>query len=160
VDGYQPATTVCRASAGQCDVAESCSGSSGACPADGFAPATTSCTGTSNGGACDGTDSCDGTGHCNDGYHPATTTSRASAGPGDGSAANGTVCTSDGSTCTNDVCSAGVCTHVSNGSCNSQITPTQVTCSQFAGGTAPDEPPGGYTVKGLNVNSVSPGVIF
>jgi hypothetical protein len=50
--------------------------------------------------------------------------------------------------------------HVPNGSCNAQITPTQVTCQQFAAGTAPDEPPGSYTVKGLNVNSVAPGVIF
>src|SRR5262245_48394068 len=67
VDGYQPATTICRAAAGQCDQAESCTGSSGACPADGFKPATTTCTGTSNGGACDGTDSCDGAGNCVDG---------------------------------------------------------------------------------------------
>jgi hypothetical protein len=51
------AGTVCRASAGQCDVAESCTGSSATCPADGFRASTTSCVGTSNGGACDGTDS-------------------------------------------------------------------------------------------------------
>jgi hypothetical protein len=84
----------------------------------------------------------------------------ASSCPADGSLPNGTTCSSDGSSCTNDVCSAGVCVHVSNGTCNSQITPTQTTCSQFASGTAPDEPAGGYTVKGLNVNGVSPGVIF
>jgi len=35
VDGYQPATTVCRPAVSQCDVAESCTGSSGTCPADG-----------------------------------------------------------------------------------------------------------------------------
>jgi len=49
---------------------------------------------------------------------------------------------------------------VPNGTCNAQVTPTATTCSQFASGTAPDEPPGGYTVKGLAVNGVSPGVIF
>jgi hypothetical protein len=174
-DGYKPSTTICRASAGQCDVAESCTGSTGSCPADGFAPSTTSCTGTSNGGACDGTDSCDGAGHCSDGYKPATTICRAAAGecdaaesctgtagacPADGSLPNGTTCSSDGTSCTDDVCSAGACVHVPNGTCNAQITPTQVTCQQFAAGTAPDEPPGGYTVKGLTVNSVAPGVIF
>src|SRR5207245_722728 len=55
------AGTVCRASAGQCDVAERCTGTSGVCPADAFASATTSCTGTSQGGACDGADHCSGT---------------------------------------------------------------------------------------------------
>jgi len=44
--------------------------------ASGFQPSTTTCTGTSNGGACDGTDSCDGAGHCVDGYLTATTTCR------------------------------------------------------------------------------------
>ena len=72
VDGYLAATSICRAAAGTCDVAESCTGSSGACPADGFRPNTTSCVGTSNGGACDGTDSCDGSGNCVDGYLTAT----------------------------------------------------------------------------------------
>jgi hypothetical protein len=36
-------TTECRALAGQCDVAESCTGSTAACPADVFAPPTQSC---------------------------------------------------------------------------------------------------------------------
>src|SRR5262249_22762624 len=79
-DGSKRSTTTCRASAGQCDVAESCTGTSGACPPDGFASSTTPCTGTSNGGACDGTDSCDGAGKCVDGFKPSTTTCRASAG--------------------------------------------------------------------------------
>ena len=81
VDGFLTATTTCRASAGQCDVAESCTGSSGACPADGFQPSTTPCVGTSNGGVCDGTDSCSGTANrCVDGYLPQTTICRTSAG--------------------------------------------------------------------------------
>src|SRR5436190_11629435 len=53
VDVVEPATTTCRASAGQCDVAEMCTGSSGACPADGFESSSTSCTGASQGGAGD-----------------------------------------------------------------------------------------------------------
>ena len=72
--------TECRPSAGQCDVAESCTGASGACPANGFQPNTTSCVGTSNGDACDGTDSCDGAGNCDDGYLASTSTCRPSAG--------------------------------------------------------------------------------
>ncbi len=41
--GFLPATTVCRAAAGDCDLAESCSGTAAACPANGYAPATTVC---------------------------------------------------------------------------------------------------------------------
>src|SRR5262249_18518477 len=80
VDGYQPATTTGRPATGECELAESCRGTSGACPADAFKPSTTSCTGTSNGGPCDATDSCDGAGHCVDGYQPATTTCRPATG--------------------------------------------------------------------------------
>ncbi|HEV8200693.1 MAG TPA: hypothetical protein VGS03_11790, partial [Candidatus Polarisedimenticolia bacterium] len=127
-DGYLTATTICRASAGQCDVAESCSGTSGACPDDGFQPETTTCTGTSNGGACDGTDSCDGHGACKDGYLTATTICRASAGqcdvaesctgtsgacPADGFASETTSCvgTSNGGACdgTDSCDGAGAC---------------------------------------------------
>src|SRR5262249_16202968 len=72
--------------------------------------------GTSNGGACDGTDSCDGAGKCVDGFKPSTTTCRESAGrrdvaegcrgtsgacPADGFAASTTPCTgtSNGGAC-------------------------------------------------------------
>src|SRR5262249_34062793 len=37
------AGTVCRAAAGVCDVAETCTGSSSACPSDGYASASTVC---------------------------------------------------------------------------------------------------------------------
>src|SRR5439155_75556 len=80
VDAFQPATTTCRPAAGQCDVAESCTGSSGACPADAFAPSTTSCTGSSNGDACDNDagDHCSGTANsCVDAFRPAAFTCRA-----------------------------------------------------------------------------------
>src|SRR5206468_5739551 len=83
VDVFAPATTVCRASAGQCDVAETCTGTSGTCPAVGFASASTSCTGASQGGACDGADHCSGTANsCVDVFAPATTVCRASRSEG------------------------------------------------------------------------------
>ncbi|OQR81999.1 hypothetical protein ACHHYP_16393, partial [Achlya hypogyna] len=66
----------------ECDVAERCTGSSGACPADTFAPSTTKCTGTCNGNPCDGQDYCDGNGNCVDNYLP-----------------SGTVCGTTGNTC-------------------------------------------------------------
>ena len=81
VTGFQPNTTICRISAGQCDIAESCTGTSATCPTDAFQPATTACTGTSNGGPCDGTDSCSGTANtCVDGFQSSTTTCRISGG--------------------------------------------------------------------------------
>ena len=39
----QPAGTMCRASAGPCDVAETCDGTNPECPPDALAPATTTC---------------------------------------------------------------------------------------------------------------------
>jgi hypothetical protein len=79
-------------------VAESCTGSSGSCPADGFQTATTACVGTSNGGACDGTDSCNGAGNCVDGYLASTTTCRPSAGQCDEAES----CTGTSGTCPAD----------------------------------------------------------
>jgi hypothetical protein len=145
VDGFSPATTVCRASAGQCDVAESCTGSSGACPADGFQPQTTTCVGTSNGGACDGTDSCDGSGTCVDGFSPATTICRASAGqcdvaesctgssgscPANGFAPATTTCvgSSNGGACDGtDSCDG-------SGTCVDGFSPATTICRPAAGG--------------------------
>src|SRR5205814_3102172 len=77
------AGTVCRAAAGLCDVAETCTGSSPACPADGFAANTTSCTGTSQSGACDNdaADHCTGSSNtCVDAYKSSSTVCRSSAG--------------------------------------------------------------------------------
>jgi hypothetical protein len=53
------AMTVCRASAGQCDVAESCTGTSSTCPADGFVASGTQC--RASAGVCDVAESCTGT---------------------------------------------------------------------------------------------------
>jgi hypothetical protein len=57
----EPSTTVCRASAGDCDVAESCDGVSDLCPANGFAPSTTTC---DDGNFCSAEDQCNGGGLC------------------------------------------------------------------------------------------------
>ena len=146
VDGFKPSTTVCRPSTGQCDVAESCTGTSGACPPDRFQPSTTTCTGTSNGGVCDGTDSCDGAGHCVDGFKPSTTVCR----PSTGSCDIAESCTGSSGSCPPDT---------TNPTCT-QITPTQVSCSLFSSGKAPDEVSGGYNTKTNIVNSVNPGVMF
>src|SRR5207249_2741076 len=53
----QPAGTVCRAAVSECDVAETCTGSSTSCPADVVMPAGTACTADTN--ACT-FDECDG----------------------------------------------------------------------------------------------------
>src|SRR5213594_4179010 len=83
VDVFQSSTFVCRASAGQCDVAETCTGTSATCPGDGFASDTTSCMGASQGGACDNdaADHCTGTSNtCVDAFKSSTFVCRASAG--------------------------------------------------------------------------------
>jgi hypothetical protein len=56
------AGTVCRAAAGACDVAEVCSGSSAACPADVRKPAGTVCRAAA--GACDVAETCAGSAQC------------------------------------------------------------------------------------------------
>jgi len=52
-------TSVCRPAAGPCDVAESCDGVSDDCPADAFQPATVACRAAA--GVCDVAETCDGT---------------------------------------------------------------------------------------------------
>src|SRR5206468_9052912 len=90
--------TVCRAAAGACDVAESCTGTSSTCPADGFASSGTVCRAAVN--ECDLADTCTGTSvSC----------------PPDAVQPAGTACTDDGNVCTSDVCNgtagAPACTH-------------------------------------------------
>ncbi len=82
VDVFQASTFTCRADAGQCDVAETCTGTSGTCPADAVEPSTTTCSGTST-GACDydAADHCSGTTTaCVDVFQASTFTCRADAG--------------------------------------------------------------------------------
>jgi hypothetical protein len=56
-DALSPASTTCRAATGTCDVAETCTGSSPACPPDVTQPDGTSC---NDGTSCTGPDSCQG----------------------------------------------------------------------------------------------------
>jgi hypothetical protein len=57
---YVAGGTVCRAAAGTCDLAENCTGSSGACPADRFASSTQIC--RTGAGTCNPPESCSGSG--------------------------------------------------------------------------------------------------
>ncbi len=60
--------TVCRPAAdAECDIAETCTGSSATCPDDEFATINTPC-GDSTSGECDDADACNGLGACDPGY--------------------------------------------------------------------------------------------
>ena len=108
---YESASTVCRASSGACDVAETCTGTGATCPADSV---------RSNGyvcavktGQCDANDTCDGTTKsCNEAY-----------------ASSGTSC-NDGLFCNIDeTCNgAGACTGGSARSCSGNNIAGIATC--------------------------------
>jgi uncharacterized repeat protein (TIGR01451 family) len=117
------AGAVCRASAGACDVAETCSGSSTTCPADGRVASGSVCRAAN--GACDVAETCNGINAAcpNDGFSPALTSCRAATGqcdvaevctglsatcPVDTQKPNGTSC-SDGNLCATDSCQGGSC---------------------------------------------------
>jgi hypothetical protein len=122
--GPVAAGTVCRASTGACDAAESCDGTSLSCPADALAPSGTVCRAAA--GACDVAEACDGVSAAcpADGFAALGTLCRAAAGPcdvaeactgssaacpADASAADGAAC-DDGSACTlSDTCQSGAC---------------------------------------------------
>src|SRR5947208_1688132 len=118
--------TICRAAANECDVAESCTGSSATCPGDTVKAAGTAC--TDDGNPCT-TDLCDGTSvTCT---HPAgnagaecravagecdvaeTCTGTSTTCPTNAFKVNGTACTDDGNVCTRDICNgtSATCTH-------------------------------------------------
>jgi hypothetical protein len=117
----QPAGTVCRAAASDCDLAETCSGSS-LCPANVFKANGSAC--TSDGNPCT-VDQC-ASGSCT---HPAgnagtecraavnecdiaeTCSGTSATCPTNGYKSNGAACTDDGNVCTLDECNAGVCGH-------------------------------------------------
>ncbi len=111
---YVAAGTVCRPSAGVCDVAETCTGSSGDCPADGFAGPATVC--RPSAGPCDVAENCTGMGpDCPaDGFAGPATVCRPSAGPCDvaeNCTGMGAACPADGFAPSSQVCRppAGVC---------------------------------------------------
>jgi hypothetical protein len=57
-DAKKPSTTVCRSSAGVCDVADNCTGTTDVCPTDVFKPSSTVC--RSAAGDCDAVENCTG----------------------------------------------------------------------------------------------------
>jgi cysteine-rich repeat protein len=116
---FVPATTTCRPPAGPCDIAENCTGSSAACPADAFAASTVPCRPST--GICDPAENCTGVSPAcpADIFLPSTTVCRAAAGecdvaesctgtagacPADQKKPNATACTDDGNPCTLDQC--------------------------------------------------------
>src|SRR5204863_371313 len=77
---FSSTSTVCRAAAaGVCDVAETCTGASAACPADGFASTSVVCRGSA--GICDTAENCTGTSNAcpADSFVSSTTVCRAAA---------------------------------------------------------------------------------
>ena len=121
------AGTVCRASAGVCDVAETCNGSSLACPSNGFQPSGSTC--RPSAGDCDVAEACTGTSaSCpTDAFKSSSTTCRASAGDCDvaeNCSGTGASCPADSFKSSSTTCraSAGVCDVAEN--CNG----TSATC--------------------------------
>jgi len=150
VDEYQLASVTCRSDSGQCDVAELCTGASGACPADAFEPNTTPCTGSSQGGVCDddAADVCSGTADtCVDAYEAASFVCRSATGqcdvaeqctgasgscPVDAFEPNTTPCTgsSQGDVCDDDA--ADVCSGTAD-TCVDAFQAASVVCRTDAG---------------------------
>ena len=123
-DALVPNGTQCRASAGVCNSAESCTGSAAACPADGFLSAATVC--RAAGGVCDAAENCTGSGAAcpGDNKLPSSTICRAAAGqcdlaencdgstnacPANAFKPNGTSCNSGDICAVPDQCTAGTC---------------------------------------------------
>lgn len=109
------AGTECRASAGTCDVAEACDGSSPTCPVNGFAAATTEC--RASGGDCDEAETCTGaSATCPiDKFLPSTTQCRASSDVCDVAED----CTGAAATCPNDaVASSATVCRAADGDCD------------------------------------------
>lgn len=135
-----PAGSECRAAIGACDIAETCDGSSTACPANVFVGAGSAC-GDPSDSFCTDPDTCDGAGACQPNHVPPLTLCRASTQecdaaeycddgvcPTDVPASFGFPCSSDGNQCTDDVCDgAGTCEHFSNfGFCDDGNACTQI----------------------------------
>jgi hypothetical protein len=115
VDGTcapRAAGTVCRAATGACDVAETCTGSAAACPADHLAAAGTVC--RSAAGACDAAETCTGS---------------SAACPADHLAAAGTVCRSAAGDCD----AAETCTGSSAACPADRLEPAGEVCRPAAG---------------------------
>jgi len=123
-----PSGTLCRASAGVCDVAETCSGSSTTCPADGFQSSTTIC--RASAGQCDVAESCTGSSVAcpGDGFASATT---ACVGSSNGGACDGTdSCSGTANTCVDGFLASTTICRASAGQCDvaESCSGTSVAC--------------------------------
>ena len=117
-----PSTAVCRAAAGICDVAETCTGSSPTCPANVLKPTSTVCRAAA--GLCDVAETCTGiSAACPaDLVEPAGTVCRAASGECDLAelCAGAATCPADlhkpnGAPCSAGLCSAGSCVPAPDG---------------------------------------------
>ncbi|MCX6709604.1 MAG: hypothetical protein NTV63_01450, partial [Candidatus Woesearchaeota archaeon] len=95
---FKTSATTCRISAGDCDVAEACTGSSAACPTDGVQPTTYVC--RASAGVCDKMENCDGSSATcpTDTFQSHTTICKAAAGVCDVAEA----CTGSSAACPSD----------------------------------------------------------
>ncbi len=154
IDGtcsFLPASVVCRAKNGVCDIAEMCTGSAALCPSvDNVEPATTIC--RAKVGDCDIADACDGTTKpCpTDVVEPVTTICRAKVGDCDiADACDGTTkpCPTDvvetlGTVCRMalDICDAAeVCTGASTACPSDVFEPNTTICRPSLGDCDPEE---------------------
>jgi hypothetical protein len=138
-------TAVCRPSAGDCDVPESCDGVNDDCPADAFAPSSTVC--RPDAGDCDVAETCIGSSAICPADAKSTSECRAAVGvcdvaevcdgvsddcPPAALQPDGTVCDdSDGCT-TDDICTAGIC-----GGVPSVVCPACEACEPLFGSCVP-----------------------
>ena len=150
-----PSTTVCRASSGACDVAETCNGTSLSCPTDAVAALGTVCRAAA--GTCDVPETCDGTTKAcpADGFAPSTTVCRASTGTCDAAeTCTGTsaACPADGFAPTTTVCrpAAGGCDVAETCTGTSSILP-----AGRAGGGGGGLPTGGEHLRWPNLRGSS-----
>jgi hypothetical protein len=132
------ASAVCRAAAGECDLAETCAGSGGACPVDAFKANGTSC---NDGNACTTNDICS-FGQCAgapdthqircDDHNPCTDDG---CSPTSGCVhINNTVSCNDGNACSsNDKCSGGSCVAGAATNCDDANPCTDDSCSAPSG---------------------------
>ncbi|MBI3248433.1 MAG: SBBP repeat-containing protein [Deltaproteobacteria bacterium] len=110
------AGTECRADAGVCDVAETCTGSSGTCPADAFASSATVCRSAND--VCDVSENCTGSGvNC----------------PSDGFATAGTACGGSDAACDAlDTCNG-------SGACVDNLDASGTVCNPGSGVCDPND---------------------
>jgi cysteine-rich repeat protein len=134
---FESAATVCRASAGTCDVAETCTGSSASCPAD--AKSTAEC--RASAGACDLAESCDGTSNDCPADAKSTAECRASAGACDLAES----CDGSSNDCPADAKSTAEC-RASAGACD---------LAESCDGTGNDCPSNGFQPAGTGCTSDS-----